>query len=324
MKICPKCKKQYDENQKFCKICGTALVEEKKKNRVGLYILIAILAIAVCAGAVVTGMVIQNKKQEAQQQEELVSKTEECKDEKKEESDKSSTKKEESEELEKKKSEQEKTEDENKKEEEKKKEEEEQKELWKKYEEQEAKEAEEAKKEAEEVSQSNAETSTSSNQTTDTTTKPNQTTSTWDAQGQTQEEMIQHIRDVYYDTQGKLNNYNKDESTSGLAIYTENGNLKKIVSQNGACSGNLSDLPQDYSAEFYYENNTLLFAFVYKGQEEYRFYMSPNDETKCIRYIGSDGNTQDFETPVSSVGLGQGVGNLCEAGYMEPYWLGKK
>ena len=296
MKICPKCKKQYDENQKFCKICGTALVEEKKKKRVGLYILIAILAIAVCTGAVVTGMVIQNRKQKVQQQEELVSKTEESKDEKKEESEEG----------------------------EKKKEEEEQKELWKKYEEQEAKEAEEAKKEAEEVSQNNTETSTSSNQATDTTTKPNQTTSTWDAQGQTQEEMIQHIRDVYYDTQGKLNNYNKDESTSGLAIYTENGNLKKIVSQNGACSGKLSDLPQDYSAEFYYENNTLLFAFVYKGQEEYRFYMSPNDETKCIRYIGSDGNTQDFETPVSSVGLGQGVGNLCEAGYMEPYWLGKK
>ena len=68
MKICPKCKKQYDENQKFCKICGTALVEEKKKKRIGLYILIAILAIAACAGAVVTGMVIQNKKQEAQQQ----------------------------------------------------------------------------------------------------------------------------------------------------------------------------------------------------------------------------------------------------------------
>lgn len=136
--------------------------------------------------------------------------------------------------------------------------------------------------------------------------------------------MIQHIRDVYYDTQGKLNNYNKDESTSGLAIYTENGNLKKIVSQNGACSGNLSDLPQDYSAEFYYENNTLLFAFVYKGQEEYRFYMSPNDETKCIRYIGPDGAVQDFETPVASTGLGNGIGEFCEAGYMEPYWLGKK
>ena len=60
MKICPKCKKQYDENQKFCKICGTALVEEKKKKRVGLYILIAILAIAVCTGAVVTGMVIES------------------------------------------------------------------------------------------------------------------------------------------------------------------------------------------------------------------------------------------------------------------------
>ena len=58
-------------------------------------------------------------------------------------------------------------------------------------------------------------------------------------------------------------------------------------------------MPQDYSAEFYYENNTLLFAFVYKGQEEYRFYMSPNDETKCIRYIGSDGNTQDFTQDVN-------------------------
>ena len=108
MKICPKCKKQYDENQKFCKICGTALVEEKKKKRIGLYILIAILAIVACAGAVVTGMVIQNKKQEAQRQEELVSKTEESKDEKKEES----------EEVEKKKAEEEKTEDEKKKEEE--------------------------------------------------------------------------------------------------------------------------------------------------------------------------------------------------------------
>ena len=38
-------------------------VEEKKKKRIGLYILIAILAIVACAGAVVTGMVIQNKKQ---------------------------------------------------------------------------------------------------------------------------------------------------------------------------------------------------------------------------------------------------------------------
>ena len=130
----------------------------------------------------------------------------------------------------------------------------------------------------------------------------------------------------YYDTQGKLNNYNKDESTSGLAIYTENWKSKKdclskwsLFLENfiGFC---LRIIQQN----FYYENNTLLFAFVYKGQEEYRFYMSPNDETKCIRYIGSDGNTQDFETPVSSVGLGQGVGNLCEAGYMEPYWLGKK
>lgn len=66
-------------------------------------------------------------------------------------------------------------------------------------------------------------------------------------------------------------------------------------------------------------------AIAEKAQEEkYRFYMSPNDETKCIRYIGPDGNVQDFETPVASTGLGNGIGEFCEAGYMEPYWLGKK
>ena len=52
--------------------------------------------------------------------------------------------------------------------------------------------------------------------------------------------------------------------------------------------------------------------------------MSPNDETKCIRYIGPDGAVQDFEIPVVSTGLGNGIGEFCEAGYMEPYWIGKK
>ena len=49
-----------------------------------------------------------------------------------------------------------------------------------------------------------------------------------------------------------------------------------------------------------------------------------NKIDKVNATIELDGNTQDFEAPVSSAGLGQGVGNLCEAGYMEPYWLGKK
>ena len=42
-----------------------------------------------------------------------------------------------------------------------------------------------------------------------------------------------------------------------------------------------------------------------------------------MTYIGPDGNVQDFETPVASTGLGNGIGEFCEAGYMEPYWLEK-
>lgn len=38
MKICPKCKKQYDDHQKFCKICGVPLVEAKKKKGIGIYL----------------------------------------------------------------------------------------------------------------------------------------------------------------------------------------------------------------------------------------------------------------------------------------------
>ena len=38
MKICPKCKKQYEDNQKFCKICGVPLVETKKKKGIGIYL----------------------------------------------------------------------------------------------------------------------------------------------------------------------------------------------------------------------------------------------------------------------------------------------
>lgn len=319
MKICPKCKKQYEDNQKFCKICGVPLVETKKKKGIGIYLLIGVAVVAVCAGAVAGVMIIKNKKQEArleamadEVQEENTDKdsnTEEktsAKDDTKDDEAKATDE------------EQEKTEEEKKKEEEKQKEEEEQKELWKKYEEQEAKESETN------TTNTSKDGSSNTGQDAGSETQTNQTTSTWDATGQTQDEMIQHIRNVYYDTQAKLNHYSTDGSQSSLTIYTENNNLKKIVSQNGVCSGDISGLPQDYSAEFYYENNTLLFVFVYKGQEEYRFYMSPNDETKCIRYIGPDGAVQDFETPVASIGLGNGIGEFCKAGYMEPYWLGKK
>lgn len=140
----------------------------------------------------------------------------------------------------------------------------------------------------------------------------------------TQEEKIQHIRDIYYDTQANLDYYRLDSSQPGMQIYYDGDILKKIVSVDGACSNEEYFLPQGYSAEFFYDNNTFLFAFVYEGTEEYRFYADPDNEMKCIRYIGPDGIVQDFESSVfSSEQFGE-MGKFCEAGYTEPYWLSIK
>lgn len=139
-----------------------------------------------------------------------------------------------------------------------------------------------------------------------------------------QQDKIQHIRDVYYDTQKKLKDYQKDKTQAGLEVYCDGSTLKKIVSKNGACSSSNYSLPKGYSAEFFYEDNALLFAFVYDGKKEYRFYLDPDNETRCIRYIGPDGKTRDFTDPVDPVEKLGKMGQFCEVGYKEPYWLGKK
>ena len=138
------------------------------------------------------------------------------------------------------------------------------------------------------------------------------------------EEKIQHIRDVYYSTQENLELFRADRSQEGLEIYYDEDSLKKIVSINGTCNNSDYLLPEGYSAEFYYENNTLVFVFVYQGSEEYRYYIDSEDENKCIRYIGPDGIVQDFEEPVFFVEYFGEMGKFCEAGSSEPYWLGLK
>lgn len=137
----------------------------------------------------------------------------------------------------------------------------------------------------------------------------------------TQEEKIQQIRNVYYDIQGKLSQYAEYTGYEGLQVYYEGSNVKKIVSENGTTTNPEYVLPSGYSAEFFYDNNTLVFVFVYKGTEEYRFYIDPDDEEKCIRYIGTDGVIQDFEESVNPVEQFGNMGRFCEAGYEEPYWM---
>lgn len=168
MKICPKCGKQYEENQNFCKICGVRLVEGnqrlsgnpqvRKKSHIGLYIMIVIFTICIGAGAFAVIKISDNKKQEEAEQSQVSQNDKNAdKADSKDAEEKNSkeTKKDTEEEIEPVEGtmtaeDKAKAEEEKQKEEEKKKEEEEQKELLKKYEEQQAQEAEAAKKAEEE------------------------------------------------------------------------------------------------------------------------------------------------------------------------------
>ena len=57
--ICPKCKKQIDNDSQFCEFCGSKITKSKK----GLWITLAVIAILVCIG--VAGMYVYEAQQES-------------------------------------------------------------------------------------------------------------------------------------------------------------------------------------------------------------------------------------------------------------------
>lgn len=70
MKVCKKCGARYDGDQKFCKVCGEPLVEEKKKSNLWIFILIGILAVALISGSIAAVKIYENKKQGEREREE--------------------------------------------------------------------------------------------------------------------------------------------------------------------------------------------------------------------------------------------------------------
>ncbi len=144
-----------------------------------------------------------------------------------------------------------------------------------------------------------------------------------DLQNETsQDEKIRYIKSVYYGIQDKLNQYTVKKIQKNMEVYYDDNAVKRIVCWNSACSNSDYTLPEGYSAEYYYDADKLVFVFIYDGTIEYRFYIDPNDETKCIRYIGPDGVVQDFVNGVDPVDKFGDMGKFCYAGYMELKWQG--
>lgn len=131
-----------------------------------------------------------------------------------------------------------------------------------------------------------------------------------------QNDKIQHIRDVYYGTQAKLHSYNKSIQR-GKTVYSEGALIKKIVVPAGVFSESEVTGGNTYTAEYYYEANELLFAFVYGNGEEYRYYMEPGNPDICVRYIGNDGVVKDFINGTSDANQFQPTGNFWRKGKLD-------
>lgn len=139
---------------------------------------------------------------------------------------------------------------------------------------------------------------------------------------QTQEEKIQHIRDVYYGIQEHLDDYEVFESGNGMTYYMKNDELCKIFVPAGTYSTEECPNADVYSAEYYYENNLLKFVFIFAGTEEYRYYFHQDKTMECIRYIDENGKIYDAQEGVDLWQINSKTAGFCMNAYMEPHWAG--
>ncbi|MCD7761056.1 MAG: hypothetical protein LUH16_04685 [Clostridiales bacterium] len=135
------------------------------------------------------------------------------------------------------------------------------------------------------------------------------------------EDRIQEIRDVYYETRENLDSYLKDDQGDCVYYFDSTGDLRLMTTTPHYYDDLELDMGgyESYTAEYYYEDLTPKFVFVYSGDEEYRFYMDGNF---CYRYIDSDGVIYDFPEGTSGEKAAGDVGSFCSLAYMELHWLG--
>lgn len=127
-----------------------------------------------------------------------------------------------------------------------------------------------------------------------------------------QEEKIESIRTVYYDIQDNLEKMEKKEN-GGITCYADETGIRKISAPKASYHDNTHPVIESYNAEYYYEDNKLIFVFVFRGEEEYRFYIEGD---YCIRYIDEDGNIQNYEEKMRGEDISD-IGYFCSLGVME-------
>lgn len=127
-----------------------------------------------------------------------------------------------------------------------------------------------------------------------------------------QEKKIENIRTVYNNIEENLKNMEAKEN-GGVTCYIDETGIRKISASKGSYHDASYPAVEQYNAEYYYMDNKLIFVFVYKGKEEYRFYIEGDS---CIRYIDKDGNIQNYENKVNGEDISD-IGYFCTLGMME-------
>ena len=136
------------------------------------------------------------------------------------------------------------------------------------------------------------------------------------------EAKIQEIKDLYYDTEDRMNEFTHVTDNAGLIWYYYGKGLKKIHVPAGAYDESQYEGADRYSADFYYDTTcTVRFVFVYDGTEEHRYYIDGTDGVGCIRYIDDEGYVYDYyqKEYLSDV---PGPGYFCSLALIEPHWAG--
>lgn len=127
-----------------------------------------------------------------------------------------------------------------------------------------------------------------------------------------QEKKIEDIRTVYNNIQDNLKNMETKEN-GGITCYIDGTGVRKISAPKGSYHDVSYPAIEQYNAEYYYMNNKLIFVFVYRGEEEYRFYIEGD---YCIRYIDEDGNIQNYEEKMRGEDISD-IGYFCSLGKIE-------
>lgn len=133
------------------------------------------------------------------------------------------------------------------------------------------------------------------------------------------EEKIEMIREIYYDIQERLELLEQQDGGSGTTRYLEGDQIRKIVTSKDTYESMGHEAK--YAAEYYYQNHETVFVFVYGNGEEYRFYLNPQDDSQCIRYIDSDGVIYDFPKGMNASDISE-VGYFCTMSMLELHWAG--